>query len=349
MDLIAQAYDEGEDNHEGEAEKAPVAAEAAAAAERPASPSSSGSSEYYSTSDDSSSDSSSDGDTAGDSDSSSASSVDAAAGAMIDNLIKSRGWEIEEEDTAADGVPRTRNEVEPEVPEAPLAADLLQAKDSFEEVGSISGVVESTVVVQHKEGCNVYDIGSVLCVQKQAEAETGAETGAEAAASFLPLGYVDEVFGPVKAPLYSLRCDSATIASHCRAGVRVFGVQRLSSVVVEKSLYTKGYDNSGKHDEEVLPGEEDAYSDDEKEIEARKQRRQRKRQSNGKPAPKPRAGRQGQPPRGGGAPGMRGPPPGHYPPPPHMMMMGGPPPPHMQQVSALTSAKPHSSLSLSTK
>ena len=135
------------------------------------------------------------------------------------------------------------------------------------------------MVVQYGGNCSVYDIGSVLCSGRR-----GAGEGSDGLPSKLRagdnlgglLGRVDEVFGPVKQPLYSLRCHDDAIREHCEVGKPVYAVERLSKVVVESKLYTKGYDNSGKFDEEVAPGE-DAFSDDEKEMEVKRSRRQRKR------------------------------------------------------------------------
>ena len=254
MDLIAAQYgDEGDDEETKNENEMDLPR---------SKPTASSSSEYYSSeyySSSSSSSSANDDDGNDDDDS----SDDEVTASRIDSLIKSKGWEALNDcsDEEAVAAPRTRNEVLPEVPEA-LPADFIRGEDVLHLAGNVSCVVENTVVVQHGgPGCPVYDIGSLLCVERA------------------PLGYVDEVFGPVKEPLYSLRAPDATIES-IAVGNRVFAVERLSSVVVETALYRKGYDNSGKFDEEAEGDLE--FSDDEKEAEARRKRKgKRKGRGNG--------------------------------------------------------------------
>ncbi|UPR03227.1 NAF1 domain-containing protein [Chloropicon primus] len=333
MDLIAEYYEDGEDKSKGgdgevDEGRAKAGIKGLEEVRRAETAEASSSSEYYSSSSEYYS-SSSEGEEEGeegkgkaeaeecDSESStSASGVEgeeetARAASMIDSLLQSKGWEAlneagsDDEEGGAAGAPRTKNEVEADVPLKPLERDLIQGTDTMVEVGKISCVVENTVVVQYGGGCSVYDIGSVFCVgqgneqgeEQQAEPAAGVEgEGGNlpcklAASDHLasPLGYVDEVFGPVKQPLYSLRCDNETVEKHCKVGTRVYAVERLSKVVVESKLYTKGYDNSGKFDEEVAP-EEDDFSDDEKEMEVKRGRRQRKRKVGGRSNPKPPRG-----------------------------------------------------------
>jgi H/ACA ribonucleoprotein complex non-core subunit NAF1 len=204
----------------------------------------------------------------------------AAAAGMIDSIIKSKGWQAlnqmdsEEDEDSFKNAPRTKNEVA--APEKPEPLDVhLTKDDSYVVVGNISGIIENTVVIEYRKGCCVYDMGSLFC------ARTGNGEG-----DTIPLGLVDEVFGPVKAPLYTLRCDPEVVKAHCTVGMEVFALNRLSKHVVEKELYSKGYDNSGKHDEEVNP-EEENFSDDEKEMDAKKKRRQRKRNMKGDLVKKP--------------------------------------------------------------
>lgn len=92
-----------------------------------------------------------------------------------------------------------------------------------------------------------------------------------------PLGFVDEIFGPVKNPYYVVRYNSE---SEVPAGIQ--GGTTLVSFVPEfadrvlnfKELYSKGYDASGPFDEEV--NDEVEFSDDEKEAEYKKMQQMQK-------------------------------------------------------------------------
>ena len=163
MDLIQSYHDDDDEEDqvvEGNAKADAPAAEAQRTTPREASSSSSeyystSSSEYYSTSsegegDDGAGGAAKDGGggaaSASDTESS-ASGVDgeeetARAASMIDNLLQSKGWEAlngddsDEEADAGTSGPRTKNEVEPEVP-APLPADLVRDDDTLVEVGKV--------------------------------------------------------------------------------------------------------------------------------------------------------------------------------------------------------------------
>ena len=215
--------------------------------------------------------------------------------------------------------PRTKNEVVPEIPKEPLPQDLLVEHDVLINAGTVSSVLlcSNTVVVASglsPTAAQTLSVGEDKTVgggaialeignsNNQSAAEAAAETTGSAVVLFdigslfcvlsedkkaLPLGYVDEVFGPVKAPLYSLRCSTETIENFVAVEKNVFACKRLSHALVDpQKLYTKGYDNSGKFDEEVRPEEGD-FSDDEQELEARRSRRQKKRSHNGRHVPKP--------------------------------------------------------------
>lgn len=85
-----------------------------------------------------------------------------------------------------------------------------------------------------------------------------------------PLGFIDEVFGPVRNPYYVVRYDSEDeVPRGIHEGALVSFVPQFSSLVLhKKDIYQKGYDASGVNDEE--DADELEFSDDEKEAEHRR-------------------------------------------------------------------------------
>jgi len=130
-------------------------------------------------------------------------------------------------------------------------------------VGAALGVVEGMVVVQADGGAPPLGEGSVMVLTEQRAA----------------IGRVEEVFGQVGAPVYAFRAlpggDGGAPPAPA-AGAAVSTVRRTARFLVPESLYSKGYDASGKDDEE-LPAEQQEQSDDEAEREIRGRGR-RKRQ-----------------------------------------------------------------------
>ena len=354
MDLIAQTYgadEEAEGNAEGSARpgsaQAPAAVEAGPGSEggvrggdaeagrspspspardAKARPAASSSSEYTYTSGSTSGGSESE---TSDSDSDSSSS----AAEMLDSLIKSKGWEAlnaVDSDDEGNGAPRTHNE---EIPKPVPPVDVaIAATDEVASVGEISAIVSDTVVVAMAPGAAVYDIGSLLCVP---EGDRKSESEASAKAAWRPLGYVDEVFGPVKAPLYSVRVNEADLGT-CEVGFKVGALTRVSAVVVEQTLRTKGYDNSGRNDEEC---DQEAFSDDEEERAHRRRLKEGKAAKGGQKRTRGGGPRGHHPNRGGpssaggwmaaqaAAAGGMPPPYGMVPPPPPAGQPPPPPPP----------------------
>jgi len=217
----------------------------------------------------------------------------------------SEGESASEDATEA---PRTKNERERErAKETPAIGD----DEAIDAIGVVASVVGDVVVIQ---SANVgdgerdpLDEDSTLCLRDRRG-----------------LGLVEEVFGPVSSPFYSVRLPSkATCANvpDVSVGDDVFVVVGRSRTVQTKGLYRKGYDASGKDDEEVEVDAE--FSDDEAEAEAKraaKPPKTKKRASSGaargtKPARAPVLG-------GGGMFGMRGLPRPPPPPPPPSLAMG---------------------------
>ena len=165
-------------------------------------------------------------------------------------------------------------------------------------VGEVISVVGDVVVVQSLPGLEPMDEASVLCL----ETRQG-------------LGAIEEVFGPVAAPLHATRVpaarrsgpasaaaggneaaaagrettdDDATddandvgddVTPDVKVGARVFAVEGRRRALDTRGLRAKGYDNSGQNDEEVADDEE--FSDDEREAEAKRKRKQKKRGAEG--------------------------------------------------------------------
>lgn len=94
------------------------------------------------------------------------------------------------------------------------------------------------------------------------------------------MGLVDEIFGPVKNPYYSVRYNSESEVPHgISGGTHVSFVLEFADYVLNnKDLYKKGYDASGVNDEEV--SDNDEFSDDEKELEFKKMQKLAKRAMN---------------------------------------------------------------------
>ena len=204
-----------------------------------------------------------------------------------------------DDDAAHSEPPRTKNEIAADAVPPPPPPPPVRPDEAIAPLGDVVSVVGDTIVVQSLPGSDPIDEESVLCLESR-----------------LGLGAVEEVFGPVAAPLYALRLpgkakkttaptegregegaaegaagDAAVpaaaeeedpaviVAREVRVGTRVFVVEGRRRALETKGLHTKGYDNSGQNDEEVA--EDDEFSDDEKEAEAKKKRRQKKRGANG--------------------------------------------------------------------
>ena len=103
------------------------------------------------------------------------------------------------------------------------------------------------VVVQAHPGSALLDDGSTLCL-----------------ADRRPFGAVEETFGPVTAPLYAVRrCQAAGEPLPLQVGTSVYFVLGRSVLIEDiDRLRVKGYDASGKDDEELA--EDQDFSDDEK-------------------------------------------------------------------------------------
>jgi H/ACA ribonucleoprotein complex non-core subunit NAF1 len=118
--------------------------------------------------------------------------------------------------------------------------------------------------------------------------------------SRIPLGIVDELFGPVKNPYYLVRYNSEEeVPAGISAGTSVSFVAEFADHILNmKELYAKGYDASADNDDQE---DEPEFSDDEKEAEYKRSLRQAKRQTDRQHEPNKHSGdKKRSQPRGGG-------------------------------------------------
>ncbi|KAK5772561.1 H/ACA ribonucleoprotein complex non-core subunit NAF1 [Gossypium arboreum] len=170
----------------------------------------------------------------------------------------------EEEDAGAlRGPIKSKNEVEvlPQVP--PLDVEL-QPHHQMLPVGVVLSVISTKVIVEGREQHNPLNEGSILWIT----------------ADRSPLGFVDEIFGPVKNPYYVVRYNSESeVPAGIHEGTSISFVPEFANHVLnEKNLHKKGYDASGENDEELSDDAE--FSDDEKEAEYRRMQKMTKRAMN---------------------------------------------------------------------
>ena len=156
-------------------------------------------------------------------------------------------------------------EISPEnlPPPEPIPVDILPDNMALEEIGNVASVVDNVVVVQGKKNAIALDIGSVLWWYNR-----------------IPLGRVDDVFGPVFAPLYSVRFIDVEEAAKYKEKVshKIYYSRAFALFVLPAQLKDKGSDASSKNDEE--PAEEELdFSDDEKEAEHKRKLKLKKAQN----------------------------------------------------------------------
>ncbi|PRP73577.1 hypothetical protein PROFUN_02586 [Planoprotostelium fungivorum] len=158
----------------------------------------------------------------------------------------------DEEDT---GPLRTKNEITALPP--PTKIDI-PADAKFELIGTISHMVGDTVIIAGNGG-RILDLDSVLCLDDR---------------SFL--GSVEDVFGPVAKPFYTIRLYEGQDKDRLIPGVYAHNVVGISKYVDPREIYQKGSDASGNFDEEPREDEIE-YSDDEVEAAMKKKKNKKKR------------------------------------------------------------------------
>jgi H/ACA ribonucleoprotein complex non-core subunit NAF1 len=172
--------------------------------------------------------------------------------------------------------PKTKNEILPHETgkrdEDPQTI-VLEDEMTIEKVGVVMNIVDdTTVLVQTQDnGQTPLDQGSILCVLREKDQ------------SRLPLGSVDEIFGPIGKPLYVVRvargCEEGEEVLQLlkgNPGTAVYSVKEMAKVIDPNKLDTRGSDASNRYDEEVDDTEQD-YSDDEEEARAKRARRNRRK------------------------------------------------------------------------
>ncbi|XP_042492906.1 uncharacterized protein LOC122072607 [Macadamia integrifolia] len=170
--------------------------------------------------------------------------------------------DIEEDEVVMGGPIKSKSELQI-LPPVPLVDVALEPHHETLPVGVISSIMGTKVIVEGLEKHNPLNEGSILWITE----------------TRLPLGLVDEIFGPVKNPYYVVRYNSGKeVPAGIHNGTPVSFVEDFADHVInDKNLYKKGYDASGENDEEV--SDEFEFSDDEKEAEYRRMVRMAKRGS----------------------------------------------------------------------
>lgn len=113
--------------------------------------------------------------------------------------------------------------------------------------GTLTSVVEGCLVVQGRPGATPLDVGSALCT-----------------ADRLPLGLVEDIFGPVNAPLYVLRFagESGEPPASLQPGVEVFAVPSMMQLVEQAALegawQGAGSDQGEDESDDECEGKKDA-------------------------------------------------------------------------------------------
>jgi H/ACA ribonucleoprotein complex non-core subunit NAF1 len=142
--------------------------------------------------------------------------------------------------------PPAASELFGSVPAPRLEEFSIAPDEPLSEAGQIMSVIEGTIVVRACSGSRALDEGSILVLENRSV-----------------LGIVEDIFGPVQAPLYALRCSSK-LSDDVKPQAKVYSVDRLAQFVLPDQLRVKGYD-----DGEAVSGEESAqqeevhFSDDE--------------------------------------------------------------------------------------
>ncbi|CDY15463.1 BnaA08g27470D [Brassica napus] len=155
---------------------------------------------------------------------------------------------------------RTKNELK-ELPPVPPVDVTLEPHHVMLPLGVVLSVMSTQVTVGGMEEHGPLAEGSILWLTERRT----------------PLGLVDEIFGQVECPLYSVRFNSENeVPEGVSEGTPVSYVADYAQHILNiKELQKKGYDTSGDNDKEIA--EELEFSDDEKEAQYRKTQKMEKR------------------------------------------------------------------------
>ncbi|KAL0048917.1 hypothetical protein WJX82_002315 [Trebouxia sp. C0006] len=126
--------------------------------------------------------------------------------------------------------------------------------------GTISSILEGTIVVQEAENGRALCEGTVLCSEDR-----------------IAIGRIEDTFGPVMCPLYTLRwAGRGDMPSSLALDAPVFTTQKLAEYLLAEQLYT-----NGAAAEDDLEEEEIEFSDDEKEAEYKRKLKAKRKQRDG--------------------------------------------------------------------
>lgn len=170
----------------------------------------------------------------------------------------------EEDEVFPDGIVKTAHEIVDIVVEKPQFE--LTPQTEIILAGNIFQIIDNVIVIHCRPGCefSTLDQGSLLVYENREI-----------------MGEVFETFGPVARPYYSVRFnDSKEINTEFgKIGAAVYYVpsyQKTQIVETEALRKIKGTDASNVYDEEVGEDEQE-FSDDEKEMQAKKRRNREKK------------------------------------------------------------------------
>ena len=136
--------------------------------------------------------------------------------------------------------------------------------------GRIMSVIEGTVVVKAAEGSRALNEGALLVLEDRS-----------------PLGWVEDIFGPVQSPLYALRYtsnssnDALPSQSVLLKETKVYSVDKYAQYLAPDELRVKGYDDVVEAEERE--GEEKdvelQFSDDEAEAQFKRKLKSKRKQA----------------------------------------------------------------------
>lgn len=143
---------------------------------------------------------------------------------------------------------------------APLPALEIEIlpEDAISLAGTVLSVIEGTIVVRAAGGSRALNEGSFLVLEDRTM-----------------IGAVEDIFGPVQAPLYALRYNpgggggtNAALPAELAPEAKVYSVDKLAQFVAEESLRVKGYDGDLAEETEGANAAdlEQQFSDDEAEA-----------------------------------------------------------------------------------
>ncbi|KAK7324741.1 hypothetical protein VNO77_28544 [Canavalia gladiata] len=190
-----------------------------------------------------------------------------------DSSEKIAKWGIDDDDDDDDGSGgdncaaerpvRSMNELKV-LPFVPAVSVTLESHHQMLPVGVVVSILGAKVIVGGMEKHDPLNEGSILWMTKRQT----------------PLGLIDEIFGPVKNPYYTVRYNYENeVPEGIHVGTLISFVPEFANYVLNnKDLYKKGYDTSGLNDEEV--SSEAEFSDDEKEAEYKRMQMLTKRSLN---------------------------------------------------------------------